>query len=109
MFTWSLQSNLRTLKQIIKSPLRPSTIQNTKRFAKKQDTQSSFSAHTDMVYSTIWIGNLQCNVPRTSENISDTLYKMNDLFKSGRLIQRYYNCTGIFQMDSSITSLHVVV
>ena len=30
MFTWSLQSNVRTSKQIIKSPLRPSTIKNAK-------------------------------------------------------------------------------
>ena len=53
MFTWTLQSNLGTSKQIIKSPLRPSTIWNTKRFAKKRVTQSSFSAHAPMVYSTL--------------------------------------------------------
>ena len=33
----------------------------------------------------------------------DTLYKMNDCFKSVRLIQRYCNHTRIFQMGYSIT------
>ena len=35
--------------------------------------QSSFSAHTDqdtdIVFSTLWIENYQCNVPRILENI----------------------------------------
>ena len=69
MFSWCLPSKARTLKEIIKSPLRPSTIQNTKRFAEKRGTESSFSAHTHMVYSTVWIENRQCNVPRILKNI----------------------------------------
>ena len=32
------------------------------------------------------------------------LYKINDCFETVKLIQQYYNCTGIFQMDYSITS-----
>ena len=47
---------------------------------------------------------MQCNVPRIWENIFwDTLYKMNDCFESVGSSQRYYNRTGIFQMDYSIT------
>ena len=37
---------------------------------------------------------------------------MNDCFESVRLIQRYYNCTGMFQMGGSIqlhTSLHFLL
>ena len=56
---WSLQSNVRTLKNDHKSPLRPFTIQNTKRFAKEMGMQSPFSAHTHMVYSAVCIGNRQ--------------------------------------------------
>ena len=40
-----------------------------KDLVKETGTQSSFSAHTHVVYSTVWIGNDQCNVPRILESI----------------------------------------
>ena len=50
------------------------------------------------LYSTVWIGNHQCNVP---------LYRMNDCFESVRPSQRYYNRSGIFRsIIQSHKSLH---
>ena len=94
---------MRTLKQIIKSPLRPSTIKILKDLL-RNGVYKAPSQHI-LIWCTEPYGLEIINVmfPLFQKIFSDTLHKMNDCFESARSIQRYYTRAGIFQMDYSIT------
>ena len=106
VFTWFLQSNLRTWNKLL-NPLWDHLQYRILKDLLSNGSHKALSQHIllwcTVQYSTVWTGNYECNVPRILEDIWHTLYKINDCFKTVRPIQLYYNRTGIFQMDCSIT------